>query len=234
MILAPHYFIRIADKGVFFLFVLACLFLSLGLWEGLLVAPAEEIQGEAVRIMYVHVPCAWLALGLYVWMAFWSGVFLVWKSILANFLAKACGLIGGLFAFLCIVTGSLWGKPMWGAWWVWDARLTTMFILFILYLGYLLLWHSFENPVKAEKPAAYLALIGVINIPLIKWSVEWWHTLHQPASLKMFKVPSMHSSFLKPLLLMTSGFFLLALSLVILYAQIEILKRRHEVKSKEW
>src|SRR5215469_12957612 len=157
--------------------------LVVGLSLGLVAAPPDYQQGESVRIMYVHVPAAWMALSVYLFVAVASAVALVWRHPLADIAARAAAPIGAAFTFVCLVTGSLWGKPMWGAWWVWDARLTSVLILFFLYLGYIALANAFDDPARGGRAGAVLALVGVVNLPIIKFSVDWWNTLHQPASV---------------------------------------------------
>jgi heme exporter protein C len=175
----------------------------------LVVAPPDYQQGDTVRIMYVHVPAAWMALSVYLFVAVASAVGLVWRHPLAEVAARASAPIGAAFTFVCLATGSLWGRPMWGAWWVWDARLTSVLILFFLYLGYIALANAFDDPSRGGRAAAVLALVGVVNLPIIKFSVDWWNTLHQPASVLRLGGPSIDASMLIPLLVMASGFALL-------------------------
>ena len=180
-----------------------------GLWLGLVVAPADYEQGESYRIIYVHVPAAWMSMFVYTTMAVSSAVFLIWRLKLADIVAAASAPIGAGFTLVALVTGSLWGKPTWGTWWIWDGRLTSELLLLFLYLGYLALRGAFEQPRTAEKAAAILAVVGVVNIPVIHFSVEWWNTLHQPATITKLDQPSMHISMLRPLLLMVLAFQLL-------------------------
>ena len=188
----------------------ACLLaLAAGLWLGLVVAPADYEQGESYRIIYVHVPSAWMSMFVYTVMAVSSAIFLIWRLKLADVVAAASAPIGAGFTLVALVTGSLWGKPMWGTWWVWDGRLTSELLLLFLYLGYMALRGAFEQPRTAEKAAAILAVVGVVNIPVIHFSVEWWNTLHQPASITKLDTPSMHISMLRPLLLMVLAFQLI-------------------------
>jgi heme exporter protein C len=177
-----------------------------GLWFGLLASPPDYQQGETVRIMYVHVPAAWMAMFCYSAMAGASAVALVWKHAVAHVTARATAPIGAAFTFLALVTGSLWGKPMWGTWWVWDARLTSVLILFFLYLGYMALENAFDDRARGAKAAAILAIVGAINVPIIKFSVDWWNTLHQPASVVRLGGPAIHPSMLTPLVLMAIGY----------------------------
>ena len=189
-------------------------------------SPPDYQQGETVRIMYIHVPSAWLAMACYTLIAMSALGTLVWRHPLADVSAKAAAPIGAAFTALALITGSIWGKPTWGAWWVWDARLTSMLILFFLYLGLMALWQSIEEPSRAGRAAAILALVGFINIPIIKFSVDWWNTLHQPASIMRLGGPAIHPSILTPLLVMAVGFTLMFLALHMMAMRNEILRRR--------
>jgi heme exporter protein C len=190
--------------------------LAIGLYLSLVVAPPDYQQGEAVRIMYVHVPAAWMALSVYLFIAVASGVALVSRHPLAEIAARSAAPIGAAFTFVCLTTGSLWGRPMWGAWWVWDARLTSVLVLFFLYLGYIALANGFDDPTRGARAGAILALVGVVNLPIIKFSVDWWNTLHQPASVLRLGKPAIALSMLVPLLVMAAGFMLLFVSLLLL------------------
>jgi len=202
-------------------------FLILGaLYFGLIASPADYQQGETVRIMYVHVPSAWMALFVYSSMAIASAVGLIWKHPLAHLSAEAAAPIGACFTFICLCTGSLWGKPMWGTWWVWDARLTSVLVLFFLYLGYMALNSAFDDPSRGERSAAILALIGFINVPIIKFSVDWWNTLHQPASVVKMSGPAIHGSMLVPLLMMAVGFSLFFCAVLLIRMRALMLARR--------
>ena len=187
-----------------------------GLYLALFVAPPDYQQGESVRIMYVHVPAAWMALFVYTGMAVASAMALIWKHPLADIAARGSAPIGACFTFIALATGSLWGKPMWGTWWVWDARLTSMLVLFFLYLGYMALADAFDDPRKGARAAAILALVGFVNVPIIKFSVDWWNTLHQPASVVKLGGPSIHASMLAPLVVMALGFTAFYISVLIL------------------
>jgi heme exporter protein C len=184
----------------------ALIALITGLWFGLLASPPDYQQGETVRIMYVHVPAAWMAMFCYSAMAGASAVALVWRHAVAHVTARATAPIGAAFTFLALVTGSVWGKPMWGTWWVWDARLTSMLILFFLYLGYMALENAFDDRARGQRAAAIIAIVGAVNVPIIKFSVDWWNTLHQPASVMRLGGPSIHPSILTPLVLMAIGY----------------------------
>ena len=183
-------------------------------------------QGETVRIMYVHVPAAWLSMMCYTVMALSALGTLVWRHPLADVSAKAAAPIGACFTLVALITGSLWGKPMWGTWWVWDARLTSVFVLFLMYLGLIALNRAMDEPTRAAKVSAVLILVGFVNIPIIKFSVEWWNTLHQPASVMRLDGPTIDPEFLWPLLVMAVAFTLLFFTLHILAMRNEILRRR--------
>jgi len=182
-----------------------------------------------VRIMYVHVPSAWLAMLGYCLIALASAVSLIFRHPLADVAGRAAAPVGASFTALALVTGSLWGQPMWGSWWEWDARLTSVLILFFLYLGYMALWSTLEEPQRAGRAAAVLALVGSINIPIIHYSVEWWNTMHQPASVLRMDGPAIHPSMLVPLLIMALGFTAFFAALVLLRMRTEILRRRLRV-----
>lgn len=200
--------------------------IAAGAWMGLFVAPPDYYQGEIMRIMYVHVPAAWMAMFCYAAMAVSSAGGLVWNHPLAFAAAKASAPIGMVFTAIALITGSIWGKPTWGTWWSWDARMTSVLILLFLYLGYMALWNAIEEPVRAARTTAILALVGAVNLPIIKFSVDWWNTLHQPASLMRLDGPAIHSSMLIPLLLMGLGFTVFYLWLLLLRMRAEILARR--------
>lgn len=191
---------------------------ALGLHGALVTSPADYQQGEAVRIMYVHVPAAWMGTFLYGAMALLSVCFLIWRHPLADVLAREAAPIGAVFTLITLITGMIWGKPMWGAYWVWDARLTSVLILLLLYLGYIALSASGEQDERSKISCAWLALIGAINLPIIKFSVEWWNTLHQPASILRMDGPSIDNSMLIPLLLMIAAFTALSIALLLLRA----------------
>jgi heme exporter protein C len=202
----PTRFLRFAAVVQPWIAWITVILFSLGLYLGLVASPADYQQGETVRMMYVHVPSAWMALFCYTGLAAACAVALIWKHPLAELAAKATAPIGASFTFLALVTGSLWGKPMWGAWWVWDARLTSMLVLLFLYLGYMALNNAFDDPGRGAKSSSILALVGFVNVPIIKFSVDWWNTLHQPASVVKMDGPAIHSSILAPLLVMSVAF----------------------------
>ncbi len=222
----PTRFLRIVDRVEPWAWGIAVVTIALGVAWGLLLAPQDYQQGDTVRIMYVHVPSAWMALAIYTGMALASAVGLIWRHAIADLAAKASAPIGAGFTLINLVTGALWGKPMWGTWWAWDARLTSMLILFFLYLGYIALWQAIEDEAKAARAAAILALVGVVNVPIIKFSVDWWNTLHQPASVVTMEGPKIHPDLLWPLLLMGVGFMALYIGLLGMRIRAELLERR--------
>jgi heme exporter protein C len=222
----PRRFYDLAQRVEPWIWGLAALLLGYGLYLGLFVSPADYQQGETVRIMFVHVPAAWIAMMAYGAMAAASATSLIWRHVLADLFAKASAPVGAGFTLLALVTGSLWGRPMWGTYWVWDARLTSVLILFFLYLGYMALWAAIEDHHKAARAAAVLCLVGAINLPIIKFSVDWWNTLHQPASVARLGGPSIHPSILTPLLVMGLAYMVLYLAMVIQRTRLEILERR--------
>ncbi|MGB0682112.1 MAG: heme ABC transporter permease [Magnetovibrionaceae bacterium] len=202
----PTRFLRLSDAVLPWV-GLAALGLSLvGLYMTFFTAPPDYQQGESARIMYIHVPAAWMALFCYTAMAVSAALGLIWKHPLAELATKASAPIGAIFCFLALFTGSLWGKPMWGTYWVWDARLTSMLILLFLYLGYMALVNAFDDPQRGHKASAILVIVGVINVPIIKFSVDWWNTLHQPASVVRMDGPAIHPSMLWPLIVMALAF----------------------------
>jgi len=222
----PTRFMALTDRLIPILGAAVALALGAGLWLALFASPPDYQQGETVRIMYVHVPSAWLSLMGFSIMAVASFIALIWRHPLADLCAKSAAPLGAAFTFLALVTGAFWGKPMWGAWWVWDARLTSTLILFFLYLGYMALWATIEEPNRAARIAAIFALVGSINLPIIRFSVDWWNTLHQPASVVRLDGPTMDSAILTPLLVMATAFTLFFTLLLLLRMRTEILKRR--------
>ena len=222
----PARFMRIAEPILPWTSLGALATILLALYFGIFDSPADYQQGETVRIMYVHVPAAWMALFAYTVMALASGSFLIWKHPLADLSAQAAAPIGAGFTAIALVTGALWGQPMWGTWWVWDARLASVLILFFLYLGYMALVNGFDDPERGSRMGAILALVGFVNVPIIKFSVDWWNTLHQPASISRLDAPAIDTSMLIPLLLMAIGFKLFFISILILRIKIHLLKKR--------
>jgi heme exporter protein C len=204
----------------------AALCLGAGLYLALFASPADYQQGESVRIMYVHVPAAWMAMFVYANLALAAASTLVWRHPLADAAGRAIAPIGAAFTLLCLATGALWGKPMWGTWWVWDARLTSVLILFFVYLAYMALNAAFDDPTRGSRASAVLALVGAVNLPIVKFSVDWWNTLHQPASLTRLNAPAIHASMLWPLLLMALGYTLLFVFLALVRIRAELAERR--------
>lgn len=201
---------------------------GVGLYYGLYASPVDYQQKDTVRIMYVHVPAAWLAMMSYSTLAIAGFVLLVWRHPLADVAAAAAAPVGAAFTFLALVTGAVWGQPTWGTWWVWDARLTSVLILFFLFLGYIAIRNAFDDRERAAKAAAILALAGAINLPIIKFSVEWWNTLHQPASVTRLGTPGIHADMLRPLLFMAGAYLCLFLVLLLLRMRLELINRRVE------
>ena len=224
----PNRFSKLTGNLQLHLIILSTTMILLGLYYGLFDSPQDYQQGDAVRIMYVHVPSAWLASFLFFSLAISCIFYLVWKHPLADLISNAIAPIGAIFSVLTLVTGSLWGKPMWGTWWVWDARLTSMLILFFFYLGYMLLSNAFERKIDGSKSASVLAIIGLINLPIIKFSVDWWHTLHQPSSILRMDGPSIDKEMLLPLTLMMVGFSLFSIYLIITNVKTMLLEKKCE------
>ncbi len=222
----PRRFSRLSRALLPWLGWLAAGLIAAGLYLGFFASPPDYQQGETVRIMYIHVPSAWMALFVYTSVAASGAVGLIWKHPLAHVAAQSAAPIGAGFTLVCLVTGSLWGKPMWGPWWVWDARLTSVLVLFFLYLGYMALRAAFDDPSRGERAAAILALVGFVNVPVIKFSVDWWNTLHQPASLVRAGGPAIHGSMLAPLLLMGLGFTFYFFAVLLVRMKGELLTRR--------
>ncbi len=197
-----------------------------GFYYALFNSPPDYQQGETVRIMYVHVPAAWVGMGLYMAMAAAAAVGLVARHTLADIFCVAAAPVGAVFVALCLATGSLWGKPTWGTWWAWDGRMTSVLVLFLLYCGYIILRHSFDDDERGAKASAILLLVGIVNIPIIKFSVEWWNTLHQPASLLRMGGSAIAPDMLRPLLIMGAGFMFYAGYLVMLRMKTVMLSRK--------
>jgi heme exporter protein C len=222
----PERFERIAKPLTPALAALAVVLAIAGLYFALFNSPTDYQMGESVRIMYVHVPAAWMALFCYTAITIASVTAFIWKHPLADVAAKASAPIGAVFTGLALATGSLWGKPMWGTWWAWDARLTSVLILFFLYLGYIALWEAVEDKTRAARLATIVAIVGFVNIPIIKFSVDWWSSLHQPASILRPDGPTVHSSMLAPLFLMIGAYMLAYAALVLASMRNELAARR--------
>jgi heme exporter protein C len=222
----PGRFLRISGAVLPWLAASAVALIAVGLIWGLFFAPADWQQGDAVRIIYIHVPAAWLASGGYMALAVCSALSLVWRHPLADLAAAEISPVGAGFTALCLATGSLWGKPMWGAWWVWDARLTSVLVLFFLYIGHVALVRAFDDPVRGYRAGAILALIGVVNLPIIKFSVDWWNTLHQPATIKFTGAPTMFVGMLWPLMICLLGYTLAFVAIVMARTRAAVMERR--------
>jgi len=222
----PTKFTALASAVIPVAWALTVLLGGYGLYLALFNSPADYQQGETVRIMYVHVPAAWMALGCYTTMAIASGIAIVWKHAVADLIAEEAAPIGAVFTALCLVTGALWGQPMWGTWWAWDARLTSMLVLLFLYLGFMAIKSAFDDPHRGTQAARLIALVGWINVPIIKYSVEWWNTLHQPAAVARLDGPTIHSDMLTPLLLMGAAYMTLFVALLLTRVRTHIQERR--------
>jgi len=223
---SPARFSALADALLPWLAALTALALAIGLYLAIAVAPADYQQGETVRIMFIHVPAAWFSLMCWTLMSVAALGTLVWRHPLADVAQQAAAPIGAAFTAVCLITGSLWGRPMWGAWWVWDARLTSVLVLFLMYLGVMALWRAVEDPARAARAVAILTLVGFVNIPIVKFSVDWWNTLHQPASVFRVGGPTIDPSMLRPLLVMGLGYALLFATLWLLRMRTELMRRR--------
>lgn len=222
----PTRFLRLAGLVIPWLGALTIICITAGLYMAFFASPADYQQGETVRIMYVHVPFAWIALSSYLGLGISALFFLVWRHPLADVAARAIAPVGTVFAILTLATGSLWGRPMWGTWWVWDGRLTSMLVLLFFFIGYLALASGFERSERGARPAAILALVGCINLPIVKFSVDWWNTLHQPASILRSGGVSIDSSMLWPLFTMFIGLQSLFIVLVLIQMQSTLLQKR--------
>ncbi len=222
---APQRFYPLAGRAVPWFAALAVILTSIGLFIGLGVAPTDFQQGDSYRIIFIHVPTSWMSMVLYVAMAFWAGIGLIFNARLASMLAQAIAPTGALMAFLSLWTGALWGKPTWGTWWVWDARLTSELILLFLYIGYLSLRASIEDERRADRASAVLALVGVVNVPIIYFSVRWWNTLHQGASVSITKAPAMATIMLNGMLVMSIALWMYSFAVVLARVRIILLER---------
>ncbi len=228
---SPPHFYSFTNKLLPWLIVICVLLLATGLYGGLYLAPTDYQQGDSYRIIYLHVPAAWMSLFIYVVMAIMGGIGLIWRIKLADVVLISSAPIGASFTFITLVTGSLWGKPMWGTWWVWDARLTSELILLFLYLGIISLYGAIEDRRTASRAVAILALVGVVNIPIIHYSVIWWNTLHQGPTIAKMGKPSIHIEMLVPLMLMATAFKFYYSIAMLQVAKVEILKRE---QNSQW
>jgi heme exporter protein C len=228
---SPQTFYPLAGKLTPWFFAAAALFAVWGLYIGFFVAPTDSQQGEAYRIIFIHVPAAWMSMFIYVVMAFWAGIGLAFNTRLSSMMASALAPTGALMTFIALWTGSLWGRPMWGAWWVWDARLTSELILLFLYIGFMSLQASIDDPRRADKAGAVIALVGVVNVPIIYFSVQWWNTLHQGASVSLTRSPSMAATMLSGMLVMALAFWMYSIAVVLLRVRCVILERE---RNSDW
>ncbi len=221
----PSRFLALAGRLLPWLAAATLFVFALGINQAI-VAPDDYQQGATVKIMYIHVPAAWLSMGCWTVMTIAALGTLVWRHPLADVAAKAAAPIGAAFTLMCLITGSLWGRPMWGTYWVWDARLTSVLVLFLMYLGVIALWRTIDEPARAARAAAVLTLVGAINLPIIKFSVDWWNTLHQPASVMRLGAPTIDPAILRPLLIMGGAYLLLFITLHLAAMRNEIMRRR--------
>ena len=228
---SPQSFYPLAGKMIPWFAALAVVFGVAGLYLGMLVAPTDFQQGEGYRIIFIHVPASWMSMFIYLVMAFWAALGLAYNTRLSGMMAQALAPTGALMAFLSLWTGALWGKPMWGTWWVWDARLTSELILLFLYIGFIALQASIDDPRRADKAGAVLALVGVVNIPIIYFSVKWWNTLHQGSSVSLTKSPSMAMLMLWAMLLMALCFWMYSIAIALYRARSIMLERE---RGTEW
>lgn len=220
---SPNNFYNYSNKFIPWLGWSFAILTLVGLYWGLVIAPTDYQQGESYRIMFIHVPAAWMSMFVYMTMAIASGIGLIWQIKTAFVVAKSSAVIGATFTFIALVTGAIWGKPTWGTWWVWDARLTSELILLFLYFAYISLYNAFDNPKTSQKASSILAIVGLVNLPIIHYSVKWWNTLHQGASVTKLDAPSIHIDMLIPLLIMTIAFQVLYGLLLFMRARVEIL-----------
>jgi heme exporter protein C len=228
---SPATFYPLAGRLAPWFFIAAALFAAAGIYVGFFVAPTDFQQGEAYRIIFIHVPAAWMSMFLYIIMAFWAGVGLAFNTRLSSMMASALAPTGAVMTFIALWTGALWGKPMWGAWWVWDARLTSELILLFLYLGFMSLQAAIDDARRADKAGAVIALVGVVNVPIIYFSVKWWNTLHQGASVSLTRSPSMASTMLVGMLLMALAVWMYSIAATLLRVRCIILERE---RNSEW
>ena len=226
--LKPNNLLKIINKTQKFVFVIFLVIISIGLVEALILSPEDYKQSDSVRIMYVHVPAAWISLGIFSLIAVLSFGIIVFKNKNLSLITKSLAPSGFVFNVIALVTGSIWGKPTWGTWWAWDARITSMLLLAFFYLMFLLSWRVTDNEEKAVKISSYIAIIGLINVPIIKFSVEWWSTLHQPSSVNIFTETSIHASMLLPLGIMTAAFALFSLLIFLMKYNTELIKIKNK------
>lgn len=227
---SPRWFYQFSEKLLPWLKSLCAIFIAVGLVWGLAIAPADFKQGNSFRIFYIHVPSAVISLIGYYVMAIAGAVSLIWKMKLADIVMREAAPLGALLTFIALFTGAVWGKPTWGTWWVWDARVTSMLILLFLYLGVMALSRAFDNPEQSGRACAILSLVGTINIPIIYKSVDWWYSLHQPATIKFTEESSIHADMFWPFLIITIGFYLFYAMTLISNTQVSILQREFKTR----
>ena len=228
---SPATFYPLAGKLIPWFYALAAILALVGLYISFFLAPTDATQGEAYRIIFIHVPAAWMSMLIYLVMAAWAGMGLILNTRLSSMMAQALAPTGAMFTFIALWTGALWGKPTWGAWWVWDARLTSELILLFLYIGYMSLTAAIDDPRRADKAGAILALVGAVNVPIIYFSVTWWNTLHQGASVSLTKAPSMAKIMLMGMLIMALAAWLYSIAVTLYRVRLIILERE---KSSAW
>ena len=228
---SPSAFYPLAGALLPWFFISAALLAAAGLYVGFFVAPTDSQQGEAYRIIFIHVPAAWMSMLIYVVMAIWAAIGLAFNTRLSSMMASALAPTGALMTVIALVTGMLWGKPMWGAWWVWDARLTSELILLFLYLGFIALQAAIDDPRRADKAGAVIAIVGVVNVPIIYFSVKWWSTLHQGASVSLTRSPSMATTMVTGMLVMSLAFWMYSIAVSLLRVRCIILERE---RNADW
>ena len=227
-LLEPNRIFSITSKAPKYVLLLFILVVSIGLTEALILSPEDYKQSHSVRIMYVHVPAAWISLGIFSTITILSIVGYIFKIKNFFLISKSLAPSGFVFNVIALVTGSIWGKPTWGTWWAWDARITSMLILALFYLMYLIAWRIYENKEQVFKITSIITIIGIINIPIIKYSVDWWNTLHQPASINILSKSTIHSSMLLPLMIMTAAFALFSLLIFLMKYNTELIKIKNK------
>ena len=226
--LNPKNFIQVINKIQRYIFILFLIVLSIGLIEALVLSPEDYKQSDSVRIMYVHVPAAWISLGIFSVISLMSFGILIFKNKNFSLITKSLAPSGFVFNIIALVTGSIWGKPTWGTWWAWDARITSMLLLCLFYLMFILSWRIIDQNDKAIKVSSFIAILGLINLPIIKFSVDWWSTLHQPASVNLIKETTIHSSMLIPLAIMTAAFALFSVLIFLMKYNTELIKIKNK------
>ena len=224
----PNKIFSITSKAPKYVLIVFIIIISIGLVEALFISPEDYIQSHSVRIMYVHVPSAWIALGTFSIIAILSFVIIIFKNKSFILIAKSLAPSGLVFSIIALVTGSIWGKPTWGTWWAWDARITSMLILCLFYFIYIIAWRIYQDTEKVNKVTSFIALVGAVNLPIIKYSVDWWSTLHQPASVSVFEKASIHHTMLIPLALMTAAFALFSLLIFLMKYNTELIKIKNK------